>query len=153
MVKWIIWVEIAKCTLLYQLWIMISFYFLIFSRRHSVFSAFLEPTLLSQDICINRLSGNNSFTIKITDFYFHLLISTNRNVIHAKELLNCEGKYQSLSQEISKDAHSEDTTIKRNSKRENTTASLGKFLMAHTGTFLLLSNICCETRITMTMIF
>ena len=78
----------------------------------SFFSAFLVSTLTSQDTFTNRLSGNNSFTLKITDFRFHLPISSKGNVIHAKELLCWEGKYYSFSHEILEDTHWEDTTLK-----------------------------------------
>ena len=77
------------------------------------FSTFLVSTLISQDTFTNRLSGNNSFTLKIADFCFHYLLSSSKgNVIHAKELLCWEGKYCSFSQEILKDIHWKDTTLK-----------------------------------------
>ena len=98
---------------LHQISTMDSLYLLLLSRLQIIFfPAFLVSALISQFIFPNRLSVNNSLTLKITDFRFHLLSSSKGNVIHAMKLLCWEVKYYSFSREIPKDTHWEDTTLK-----------------------------------------
>ena len=93
-----------------------SFYLLILSRQHGAFFCF------SQDIITNRLLGDNSFALKITNFCFHLLkfytpgnallggktlqlLSENsqRQTLERLELLG--GEYNCFSGEIPNDTH------------------------------------------------